>query len=110
MSERYRLERGQKFLACVWQTGPSYMVLTKGFKELEAARRWARRIFEVGTISVKDGNKTKTVGVLEIGILTKDKSNKKWPWAEVERHKNPEIERIKQAQRRAADEAKGTRR
>lgn len=101
---RYALEKGQRYLCCVWQTGPSYMVKTKGFKELEGARRWVQRILEGGTITL---GKNKSAEVLEIGILAKDKRRTDWPWVEVERHMNPSIERVKEARRRAVAERGG---
>lgn len=106
MSTKYKLERGQKYLACLWRENPNYMIKTKGFKDVDAARRWIRRILEVGEIKVgKD-----TVTISEIGLLTKNKRDKSWPWAEIERHKNPRVEQIKQARRRMMDEERSKKR
>ena len=58
------------------------MVKTKGFKELEGARRWAHRILEGGTITL---GKNKSVEVLEIGILAKDKRRTDWIEATIQK-------------------------
>lgn len=94
---KYKLQKGQKFLCCVWVRNPNHVSRTKGFKELDAARRWTRRMLEGEAVE-------------EIGILAKNKANKDWPWTEIERHKNPQRERIKAAAKRLADETRSKRR
>lgn len=91
-----KLKPGEKFLACVWGPGAYAISKRKGFKTIEGARRYAeKRLVEEG--------------IHEVAILVKDKSNKDWPWRSVERHKNQERERIREAAKREAQERKARR-
>ena len=88
-----RLKPGEKFLACVWGPGSYHISKRKGFKTIEGARRFAAKRLEED-------------GIHEVSILVKDKKNKAWPWQVIERHKNEQRERIRQAAKRAAQDRK----
>lgn len=89
-----RLKPGEKFLTCRWTGGA--ITKRKGFKTIEGARRYAER-------------ELVDPAVHEVAILVKDKSNKDWPWRVIERHKNQARERLREAAKREAQEARAAR-
>lgn len=88
-----RLPEGFKFLCAVWGPGSYHVSNRKPFKTIDGARRYATKRLE-------------EPGVHEVSILVKDKANRDWPWRVIERHKNEQRERIREAAKRQAQERK----
>lgn len=91
-----KLKDGQKFLCAVWGPGDFHITKRQGFKTIEGALRYANKRVE-------------EPGVHEVVILVKDKSNREWPWRRIEVIKNQERERIREAAKREAQEARAAR-
>lgn len=86
-----KLKPGEKFLACVWGPGSYHISKRKGFKTFEGAERYAKKRLE-------------EEGIHEVSILVKNKRNKDFPWEVIQRFKNEQHERIREAAKRAAKE------